>query len=59
MLSNILTWVGAVLGIAVLLAMASGAFVLDFTDVRGWRGKKAAKPPEHHHPAEGMPTSPT
>lgn len=37
MLSIILTWIGAILGIAVLLAMAFGAFVLDFDDTRGRR----------------------
>ncbi|PWV82314.1 hypothetical protein SAMN05421630_10390 [Prauserella marina] len=34
MVSIILTWIGAILGIAVLLAMAFGAFVLDFDDAR-------------------------
>lgn len=33
MAANILTWIGAVLGIAVLLVMAFGTFVLDFHDV--------------------------
>lgn len=32
MVAIIVTWIGAVLGIAVLLAMAFGAFVLDFND---------------------------
>ncbi|HKS48120.1 MAG TPA: hypothetical protein VJT49_24020 [Amycolatopsis sp.] len=32
MVEIVLTWIGAVLGIAVLLAMAFGAFVLDFHD---------------------------
>lgn len=32
MLGIIATWVGAVLGITVLLVMAFGAFVLDFED---------------------------
>lgn len=35
MFSIILTWVGAMLGIVVLLAMAVGAFVLDFDDAFG------------------------
>jgi hypothetical protein len=33
MITTVFTWVGALLGIAVLLAMAFGAFVLDFHDV--------------------------
>jgi hypothetical protein len=37
MLSIILTWVGALFGIVVLLAMASGAFILDFDDALGDR----------------------
>ncbi|GAB3575853.1 hypothetical protein GCM10027445_38950 [Amycolatopsis endophytica] len=32
MFAIIATWVGAVLGITVLLVMAFGAFVLDFED---------------------------
>jgi hypothetical protein len=32
MVTTVFTWIGAVLGIAVLLAMAFGAFVLDFHD---------------------------
>ncbi|MFC4005096.1 hypothetical protein ACFS2C_27185 [Prauserella oleivorans] len=40
MLSSILTWVGALLGVGVLLAMACGAFVLDFDDSR--RAEKSA-----------------
>lgn len=33
MFATIITWIGSVLGIAVLLAMAFGTFVLDFHDV--------------------------
>lgn len=40
MFSIVLTWIGALLGIAVLLAMAFGAFVLDFDDAIGDRFKK-------------------
>ncbi|PRX47891.1 hypothetical protein B0I33_105475 [Prauserella shujinwangii] len=50
MLSAILTWIGAMLGIAVLLAMAFGAFVLDFDDTRGRRSKKTADVPERPTP---------
>ncbi|MFF5989757.1 hypothetical protein [Prauserella flavalba] len=50
MLNIILTWVGAVLGITVLLAMACGAFVLDFDDSRGAR---------RGQPDIGEPTTPT
>ncbi|UOZ09175.1 MULTISPECIES: hypothetical protein [unclassified Amycolatopsis] len=32
MFTMILTWVGAVLGLALLIAMAAGAFVVDFDD---------------------------
>lgn len=45
MLSAILTWVGAMLGIAVLAAMAFGAFVLDFDDRRGHKPKPAPELP--------------
>ncbi|MBK1784401.1 hypothetical protein [Prauserella cavernicola] len=41
MFSIILTWVGAMLGVAVLLAMACGSFVLDFDDARSERRSKA------------------
>lgn len=50
MLTIILTWVGAMLGIAVLLAMAFGAFVLDFDDSRNREG-----PPERRE--RQQPTS--
>ncbi|WP_179956897.1 hypothetical protein [Amycolatopsis anabasis] len=42
MFSIILTWVGALLGIAVLLTMAFGAFILEFDDALGDRGRKDA-----------------
>jgi hypothetical protein len=32
MFTMILTWVGAVLGLALLIAMAAGTFVVDFDD---------------------------
>lgn len=41
MVTIILTWIGAVLGIAVLLAMAVGAFALDFYDAQASRRQKA------------------
>ncbi|WAL65455.1 hypothetical protein ORV05_31960 [Amycolatopsis cynarae] len=41
MITIILTWIGALLGIAVLLAMAVGAFALDFNDVLASRRQKA------------------
>lgn len=34
MLSDIVTWAGAILGMIVLLAMACGAFVLDIDESR-------------------------
>ncbi|WP_255375897.1 hypothetical protein [Saccharomonospora sp. CUA-673] len=40
MLSDIVTWVGAVLGMIVLLAMACGAFALDVDESR--RAQKPA-----------------
>jgi len=42
MVAIIFTWIGAVLGIAVLLAMAFGAFVVDFDDALA---KHREKPP--------------
>ncbi|WP_199430777.1 hypothetical protein [Qaidamihabitans albus] len=50
MLSAILTWIGAMLGIAVLLAMAFGAFVLDYNDARGNRAEKATEVPKGTSP---------
>ncbi|WP_020632837.1 hypothetical protein [Amycolatopsis alba] len=40
MFSIILTWVGSILGLALLVAMAVGAFVVDFDDARGDRRRK-------------------
>lgn len=41
MFSIILTWVGAVLGLTLLVAMAAGTFVVDFDDVLRERHRKA------------------
>ncbi|WP_216212809.1 hypothetical protein [Amycolatopsis aidingensis] len=43
MFATILTWIGAVLGIAVLLAMAFGAYVFDLGDAFGRRRRKPAE----------------
>ncbi|WP_020668912.1 hypothetical protein [Amycolatopsis nigrescens] len=43
MFSIILTWIGAMLGIALLVTMAFGAFILDFDDAIGDRREKAAE----------------
>ena len=45
MFSIILTWAGAVLGLALLIAMAAGTFVVDFDDRLQERRSKA-KPAE-------------
>lgn len=45
MLGDILTWVGASLGITVLVAMAGGAAFLDYADVRGWRNAESGDSP--------------
>ncbi|EID54174.1 hypothetical protein [Saccharomonospora xinjiangensis] len=45
MLADILTWVGAVLGIAVLFAMAFGAVALDYGDKRGSRRAERSDTP--------------
>jgi hypothetical protein len=57
MFTMILTWVGAVLGLALLIAMAAGTFVVDFDDRLQERRRKAvtrnlAKPAE---PAGPLP----
>ncbi|MFJ9784394.1 hypothetical protein ACIRSS_32800 [Amycolatopsis sp. NPDC101161] len=45
MFAMILTWVGAVLGLALLIAMAAGTFVVDFDDrIQERRRAKAAEP---------------
>jgi hypothetical protein len=46
MFSIIMTWVGAVLGLVVLLAMACGAFVLDFDDTGGDPHRRGPELPE-------------
>lgn len=43
MFSIILTWVGAVLGLTLLVAMAAGTFVVDFDDALSERHRKAAE----------------
>jgi len=43
MVTIVFTWIGAVLGIAVLLAMAVGAFVVDFDDALADRRSKASE----------------
>jgi hypothetical protein len=43
MFSIILTWVGAVLGLTLLIAMAAGTFVVDFDDALRERHHKAAE----------------
>ncbi|WP_181773075.1 hypothetical protein [Amycolatopsis pittospori] len=40
MFSMILTWVGSILGLALLVAMAAGTFFVDFDDARGDRRRK-------------------
>jgi len=44
MLAIIVTWIGAVLGITVLLVMAFGAFVLDFEDALADRRDRRLDP---------------
>ncbi|GAA5158600.1 MULTISPECIES: hypothetical protein [Amycolatopsis] len=44
MLNAVFTWIGAVLGIVVLLAMAAGAFVVDFDDALADRAEKTPEP---------------
>ncbi|WP_200862867.1 hypothetical protein [Amycolatopsis orientalis] len=41
MFAIVLTWVGAVLGLTLLVAMAAGAFVVDFDDALRERRLKA------------------
>ncbi|NIH86117.1 hypothetical protein [Amycolatopsis granulosa] len=55
MFAIIMTWIGAVLGIAVLLVMAFGAFVLDFEDALADRRRnRPVKPAPAHGPAAGL-----
>ena len=51
MFSIILTWVGAVLGLTLLVALAAGGFVVDFDDAVGDRRKKTPEVPEGTGPA--------
>lgn len=44
MITIVFTWIGALLGIAVLLAMAAGTFVVDFDDALADRRKKVPAP---------------
>ncbi len=41
MFSMVLTWVGALLGLVLLIAMAAGTFVVDFDDRLQERRRKA------------------
>ncbi|MGW7533687.1 hypothetical protein [Amycolatopsis sp. NPDC054798] len=41
MVTIVLTWVGAVLGLTLLVAMAAGAFVVDFDEAMRERRLKA------------------
>ncbi len=54
MFSIILTWVGSILGLALLVAMAAGAFVVDFDDARGDRRRKKTDVTE----SKGTPAAP-
>ncbi|MEU8416178.1 hypothetical protein ACFWIW_02535 [Amycolatopsis sp. NPDC058340] len=54
MFSIILTWVGSILGLALLVAMAAGAFVVDFDDARGDRRRKKPQVTE----TKGTPAAP-
>lgn len=58
MLAIILTWVGAILGIIVLLAMAFGAFALDLDEARRGQQRKRKRKrngSENSVPTEMMP----
>ncbi|WP_166462509.1 hypothetical protein [Amycolatopsis acidicola] len=44
MVEIVFTWVGALLGIVVLVAMAAGAFVVDFDDALADRRQQAPAP---------------
>jgi hypothetical protein len=46
MFSIIMTWIGAILGIGLLVAMALGTFVVDLDDAFGDRFRKVPKAPE-------------
>lgn len=51
MFSIILTWVGSILGLTLLVAMAAGAFVVDFYDARGDRRRKKPEVTERKGPS--------
>ncbi|WP_236790173.1 hypothetical protein [Amycolatopsis sp. GM8] len=44
MVATVFTWIGAMVGIVVLLAMAAGAFVVDVDDALAERREKAPAP---------------
>jgi hypothetical protein len=56
MLSIILTWIGAVLGLSVLVTTAVGAVVIDFDDALGNRRRKSPLPESSEVPASPEPT---
>jgi hypothetical protein len=51
MFSIIMTWVGALFGIVVLLAMAFGAFVVDVNDALDGRDERRAEAEPKVHTA--------
>jgi len=44
MIEDVLTWVGALLGATMLIVMALGSLVLDYTDLRGGRTQRTDTP---------------
>lgn len=58
MVATVFTWIGAVLGIVVLLAMATGTFIVDLSDARSERESRT--PPDDDRAgtvAAGQPSS--
>ncbi|GAB3489575.1 hypothetical protein [Amycolatopsis cihanbeyliensis] len=55
MFATILTWIGAVLGIAVLLAMAFGTYVFDLGDA--FRRRRPEPAQDQSELPEGTPSS--
>ncbi|GAA3536255.1 hypothetical protein GCM10022222_19920 [Amycolatopsis ultiminotia] len=52
MLTIVLTWVGAVLGLTLLVAMAAGTFVVDVDEALRERRRRSPEPvPDQAHPA--------
>ncbi len=51
MFSMVLTWVGALLGLVLLIAMAAGTFVVDFDD-RLQERRRRTKPAEPTGPIQ-------